>query len=63
MNKKTLRSLIVAGLVALYAIMGTACTQDDGRKAVEKALLSQSQIEQTITGHFCDSDNVLSTCP
>lgn len=63
MNKKTLRSLIIAGLVALYAIMGTACTREDGAAAVNKALLSQSQIEQTITGHFCDADNVLSTCP
>lgn len=62
MNKK-LRSLVIVGLVGLYALMGSACTKQDGTDAINKALLSQSQIEQTITGHFCDADNVLSQCP
>lgn len=63
MNRSTLRKMIITGLIALYALMASACTQDDGRKVINDALLTQTQIEQTITGHFCDSDNVLSQCP
>jgi hypothetical protein len=63
MNKKTLRSLVIAGLIGIYALLGSACTKQDGTDAINKALLSQSQIEQTITNQFCDADNVLSSCP
>lgn len=63
MNTSTLRKAVLTLLIALYALMASACTQDDGRKAINDALLTQSTIEQTITGHFCDSDNVLSNCP
>ena len=60
-NKKA-RTLVIVLLVGLYALMGSACTKQDGTDAINKALLSQSQIEQVVTGHFCDADNVLSDC-
>lgn len=63
MNKKQLRSLLVAGLIALHILMGSACTRDQGADAINKALLSPSTVEQTIANHFCDADNVLSQCP
>lgn len=58
-----LRKLVLTGIIALYALLASACTQDDGRKAINDALLTQTQIEQSISGHFCDADNVLSSCP
>lgn len=61
-NRKA-RALVLVLLVGIYSLLGSACTRQDGADAINKALLSQSQIEQTITGHFCDADNVLSQCP
>jgi hypothetical protein len=56
------RTMVIVLLIAISSTIG-ACTKQDGTDAINKALLSQSQIEQTLTGHFCDSDNVLSSCP
>lgn len=61
--KRKARALVAVLLVGLYVLMGSACSKQDGADVVNKALLSQTQLEQTITGAFCDSDNVLSQCP
>lgn len=62
-NKSKVRALVLVLLVGIYSLLGSACTKQDGADAINKALLSQTQLEQTITGAFCDSDNVLSQCP
>ena len=61
LNSNTKRLVIILA-IAISSIMG-ACTKQDGTDAINKALLTQSTIEQSITGHFCDADNVLSSCP
>lgn len=62
MNKKSVRQLVIVLLVGLYALMGSACSRQDGADAVNKAIFSSSQVEQAVNGAFCGSDNVLSQC-
>lgn len=61
-TKANLRKAIIVLLVTLYMLMGSACSKQDGADVVNSVVMSQTQIEQAITGQFCDSDNVLSQC-
>lgn len=67
MNKRQLRQVVIILLVSLYALLGSACNDKEirsaGNEAVNKALLSQSKLESSISNIFCDEDNVLSQCP
>lgn len=62
-STSNLRKAIITLLIGIYIMMGSACSKQDGADVINSALLTQSQVEQSITNHFCDADNVLSNCP